>query len=133
MNQQTTRSFLLGLPHVAETLQWGDNLVFWTGDKSLGGKMFALLNLTPGEHALLSFPIDPERFAELSERDGLRPAPYFARIGWIALDRWSAVSTPELQELLTEAHARTLAKLTRKTRIALGLDPPPPPARKSAH
>ena len=126
MTQQSARAFLLALPHVVETLQWGDNLVFWVGDKALGGKMFALLNLTPDQHGLLSFPTDPEHFAELAERDGLRPAPYFARIGWVALDRWSALTTPELESLLREAHTRTLSKLPRKTRVALGLDTPAP-------
>lgn len=130
MNQQSTRAFLLALPHVVETLQWGDNLVFWIGDKTLGGKMFALLNLTPDQHALLSFPTDPERFAELAELDGLRPAPYFARIGWIALDRWSALPTPGLQDLLRHAHTLTLAKLPRKTRLALGLPIPTKPRAK---
>ena len=126
MNRDSTREFLLALPHVVETLQWGDNLVFWIGDKTLGGKMFALLNLTPDQHALLSFPTEPERFAELAECDRLRPAPYFARIGWIALDRWSALPTSELQELLRIAHGLTLAKLPRKARVALGLAVPPP-------
>ncbi len=46
MDAERVRAFLLTLPHVAETLQWGDNLVFWVGDKSIGGKMFALVNLS---------------------------------------------------------------------------------------
>ena len=125
MNTESARAHLLALPHVVETLQWGDNLVFWVGDKSLGGKMFALLNLTPQQgpiqHGVLSFAATPERFAELVEQDGIRPAPYFARIGWVALDRWSALPTPELQDLLEIAHSLTLAKLPRKTRLALDL------------
>ena len=39
---QNEREFLLQLPHVVETMQWGANLVFWVGDKAIGGKMFAL-------------------------------------------------------------------------------------------
>ena len=38
-------AFLLTLPHTVETRQWGNNLVFWVGDKAIGGKMFALINL----------------------------------------------------------------------------------------
>ncbi len=125
MNTESARAHLLSLPHVVETLQWGDNLVFWIGPKSIGGKMFALLNLTPDHHGLLSFPTTPERFAELVEQDGLRPAPYFARIGWVALDRWSALPTPELTDLLQTAHTLTFDKLPRKTRIALNLPPAP--------
>ena len=49
MNVELLRAFLLSLPHVEETMQWGDNLVFWVGDKAIGGKMFALANLSPRE------------------------------------------------------------------------------------
>jgi predicted DNA-binding protein (MmcQ/YjbR family) len=45
MDAERLRAFLLTLPHVAETMQWGANLVFWVGDKSIGGKMFAVLDL----------------------------------------------------------------------------------------
>ena len=51
MDAERLRVFLLTLPHTAETMQWGANLVFWVGDKAIGGKMFALLNLDePGDH-----------------------------------------------------------------------------------
>lgn len=86
MDAEGIRRFLLGLPHVEETMQWGDNLVFWVGDKSVGGKMFALVNLDAGGRAVMSFAAGPERFAELVEIDGIIPAPYMARIYWIALD-----------------------------------------------
>lgn len=119
MNTESTRAFLLSLPHVAETLQWGDNLVFWVGDKAIGGKMFALINLTPGKHGVLSFAAGPERFAELVEREDLRPAPYFARIHWVALDGWSALPSRELEDLLRAAHALTLQKLPYRVRESL--------------
>ena len=45
MDAERLRAYLLILPHVAETMQWGANLVFWAGDKAIGGKMFALVNL----------------------------------------------------------------------------------------
>src|ERR1700712_4622216 len=58
MDAERARAFLLKLPHVVETRQWGDNLVFWVGDKAIGGKMFALLNLDLGDsgisHGILS-------------------------------------------------------------------------------
>ena len=45
---------LLGLPHVVETEQWG-GLVFWVGDKHVGGKMFVMLPLD-GQGPLISYP-----------------------------------------------------------------------------
>src|ERR1035437_9571719 len=45
MDAERLRAYLLTLPHVVETMQWGANLVFWVGDKAIGGKMFAVIDL----------------------------------------------------------------------------------------
>ena len=42
MDAERLREYLLRLPNVVETMQWGANLVFWVGDKAIGGKMFAV-------------------------------------------------------------------------------------------
>src|SRR5271154_184099 len=89
VDAERLRGFLLRLPHVVETMQWGANLVFWVGDKAIGGKMFALMNLDEPQagrkaHPVLSYVAGPARYAELLEIDGLVPAPYFARACWVA-------------------------------------------------
>jgi predicted DNA-binding protein (MmcQ/YjbR family) len=127
MNAETTRAFLLTLPHVVETRQWGDNLVFWTGDKAIGGKMFALINLDdPGprlSQSDLMFAAGPERYHELLELEGVIPAPYMARIFWVALESWSRSPflKSEFEDLLRNAHAITYGKLPKKVRAILGL------------
>jgi predicted DNA-binding protein (MmcQ/YjbR family) len=113
MDVERARAFLLGLPHVVETMQWGDNLVFWVGDKAIGGKMFCLLNLDAGAHGVASYSAGPERFAELVEREGVVPAPYMARIHWVAVDRWDVLRNAEWESELGAAHAITLAKLPK--------------------
>src|ERR1035437_9711819 len=45
MDVERLRAYILTLPHVVETMQWGANLVFWVGDKAIGGKMFAVSDL----------------------------------------------------------------------------------------
>jgi predicted DNA-binding protein (MmcQ/YjbR family) len=121
MDAEGARSFLLTLPDVVETQQWGDNLVFWVGDKAIGGKMFCLINLSGGDHGVVSYSAEPERYAELVEREGLRPAPYFARIHWVAAERWSALRNTEWQDELRAARDRTYAKLPTKVKDALAL------------
>jgi len=113
MDAERAREFLRTLPHVVETEQWG-GLVFWVGDKAIGGKMLALVNLEADAHGVASFAAGPERFAELVEVEGLKPAPYMARIFWIAADRWSALRNAEWESELRAAHAITLAKLPKK-------------------
>lgn len=127
MDAERARAFLLTLPHVAETVQWGDNLVFWAGDKVIGGKMFCLINLDADGRAPISFAAGPERFAELLEREGFTPAPYLARAFWVAAESWSVLRPAEWQAELRAAHALIFAKLPRRTRDILAL-----PARQRA-
>jgi predicted DNA-binding protein (MmcQ/YjbR family) len=96
MDAERLRAYLLSLPHVAETMQWGANLVFWAGDKAIGGKMFALI-------------------------DGLVPAPYFARAHWVAAERWDVFSDAEWHCELRAAYDLTLAKLPKKVRATFAL------------
>jgi predicted DNA-binding protein (MmcQ/YjbR family) len=123
MDAEDARAFLLSMPDVVETQQWGDNLVYWVGDKSIGGKMFALLNLSADAQGVVSFSAGPEGFAELVEMEGLRPAPYFARIYWVAAERWDALRNAEWQQRLLAAHGIMREKLPPKARRALGLMP----------
>jgi predicted DNA-binding protein (MmcQ/YjbR family) len=127
MDAERARAYLLTLPHVVESKQWGENLVFWVGDKALGGKMFALLNLDEDAQGVISYAAGPERYYELLELDGLKPAPYMARIHWVAAERWSAHRNAAWEAELSAAHALTLAKLPKRTRDVLAL-----PAREQA-
>jgi len=121
MDVEQIRSFLLGLPHVAETMQWGDNLVYWVGDKAIGGKMFALANLDTRARAVLSFCAGQERYSELLEQEGIFPAPYLARAYWVAIERWDVFRTADWKAELTAAHAIVAARLPRKTRDLLAM------------
>ena len=56
MDAEKVREYLLKLPDVEETMQWGANLVFWVGDKAIGGKMFALVNLDEDGKGVVSAP-----------------------------------------------------------------------------
>ena len=123
MDAESARAFLLTLPHVVETQQWGDNLVFWVGDKAIGGKMFCLVNLDGSAHGVVSYSAGAERFAELVEHDGLLPAPYMARIHWVAAKRWSVWRDTAWERELRTAHEITLGKLPKRVVDVLALTP----------
>lgn len=123
MDAERLREHLLRLPHVVETMQWGANLVFWVGDKAIGGKMFAVLNLDDGQKAVLSFAAGPERYAELLEAKGVFPAPYLARAHWVALKHWGVFRATELEELLEHARRLIYSKLPKRTRDVLAMPP----------
>jgi predicted DNA-binding protein (MmcQ/YjbR family) len=121
MDAERVREYLLKLPHVVETMQWGANLVFWVGDKAIGGKMFAVLNLGDDHRAVLSFAAGPERYAELLEAEGVFPAPYLARAYWVAIRDWRVFRGSELEELLQHGHGLICGKLPRRTKDVLAM------------
>jgi predicted DNA-binding protein (MmcQ/YjbR family) len=121
MDAERAREYLLRLPHVAETMQWGANLVFWVGDKAIGGKMFAVLNLDEDQKAVISFAAGPERYAELLETEGVFPAPYLARAHWVSIRHWGVLRSSELEEQLKLAHSLIYNKLPKKTRDVLAM------------
>jgi predicted DNA-binding protein (MmcQ/YjbR family) len=133
MDAEILREYLLQLPHVRETMQWGANLVFWVGDKTAGGKMFALMNLDEDARAVLAFAAGPEGFAELLETEGVIPAPYLARAHWVAVQHWKVLRADELKMWLEKARGVVYGKLTKKTRAALEeAGQPRKPAKKRA-
>jgi len=121
MDAESVREFLRKLPHVEETVQWGENLVFWVADKSVGGKMFAVVNLDKGGHVPISFAAGPEKFSELVEIDGVIPAPYLARAHWVAVERWDIFRPREWQQHLQYARDLIEAKLPKRTRDILAM------------
>src|SRR5215469_10471929 len=121
MDAERMRAMLLKLPHVAETMQWGANLVFWVGDKAIGGKMFALVNLDADNSGVISYAAGPERYAELLERECVSPAPYLARAHWVAVERWDVFRLTEWQSEMEAAHALIAGKLPKRTRDVLAM------------
>ena len=108
------RERLLPLPGATASIKWEDDLVF-----SVCGKMFCALSLAGRRQGSLSFKVDAERFLEMTDRPGVRPAPYLARARWVTLDDPAALPADELAELLSNAYALVVARLTRAQRATL--------------
>jgi predicted DNA-binding protein (MmcQ/YjbR family) len=100
------REFCLAFPEATEKLQWGDELCF-----KVGGKIFVMLGL---DNPRMCFKCTPEMFAELIEREDIRPAPYVGRYKWVMLDRLDAVSWGELRDLIRQSYELVAAKAPKK-------------------
>jgi len=107
------RNLCLKFPHATEQVTWGADLTF-----RIMGKIFAVTVLEPAP-VWLSFKCTAENFAELTERQGIIPAPYMARNMWVALQTRDALSRDELSVLLRESYDLVFAKLPRKIQLAL--------------
>jgi len=121
MDNERIREICLALPYVVETLNWGHHLVYWTGDREIGGKMFAMTDLDGTGTGVLWFHCGKERFPELVERDGIIGSPYLARAGWVTVERWDVLRPREYEDELRCAHALVFEKLPKRTKALLGL------------
>jgi predicted DNA-binding protein (MmcQ/YjbR family) len=106
MKVDAIREFCLAFPGTTENLQWGDDLCF-----RVRGKIFATLGL---DHPRLCFKCTPESFAELTEREDIRPAPYVGRYKWVMLYRLDGVRRDELQELIRTSYEMVAAKAGKR-------------------
>ncbi|MFY9744620.1 MAG: MmcQ/YjbR family DNA-binding protein [Candidatus Sulfotelmatobacter sp.] len=106
MNVDAIREFCLAFSQTTEKLQWGDELCF-----KIGGKIFVMLGL---DNPRLCFKCSPENFAELIEREDVRPAPYVGRYKWVMLDRLDAVPWNELRELIQQSYEMVAANVRKK-------------------
>jgi predicted DNA-binding protein (MmcQ/YjbR family) len=67
----------------------------------------------------MSFKCSPEDFAELKEREGIRPAPYMARAQWVALETPDTLTPAELQQFVRRSYDLVFAKLPKKVQVKL--------------
>lgn len=102
MDVDSIRAYCLSFPHVTEKLQWGDDLCF-----KISGKIFAMLGL---DLPRLCFKCTLDVFAELIEREDIRPAPYVGRYKWVILNRLDAVRDAELEDLIRQSYEMVAAK-----------------------
>jgi predicted DNA-binding protein (MmcQ/YjbR family) len=107
---ETIREICRTFPGVSEDVKWGNDLCF-----TVGGKMFAAMDLNP-PHGI-GFKCTPEDFGELTERPGVRPAPYLARAMWVQEEvLGSTLDRRDFERLLRSAYDLVVAKLPRSKR-----------------
>lgn len=122
MSLEKIREYCLSLPHVTEEILWQKDLVF-----KIGGKMFTVIGLDAGPASQFSFKCTAEEFAELTERDGIIPAPYAARYHWVAVQKQGALSQAEIKRLIKDSYEMVKAKLPKRMQARLGQTPPTKP------
>lgn len=121
MDNERIRSICMALPHAAETVNWGHHLVYWAGDRAIGGKMFAMTDLDGTGTGVLWFHCGAERFHELLEIEGIMASPYLAKAFWVTVERWDVLRPRQIEDELRRAHALIFEKLPKRTRTVLAL------------
>jgi predicted DNA-binding protein (MmcQ/YjbR family) len=121
MELEKIRQFCLSLPNVTEDIQWENDLLF-----RIGGKMFAVVDLSSTAPHRISFKCTPEQFAELTQIQGIVPAPYLARHHWVSVEERDVLRGEELKRLIQQSYELVYAKLPRKLRENLPSQKRPP-------
>ncbi len=95
-------------PGVTYDIKWEDHLCF-----NVGGKMFLITSPDSVPHNA-SLKVAVEDFEQLTQIEGIIPAPYLARYKWIQLDDINRFSKKEWEKYLPIAYHLIFDKLPAK-------------------
>ena len=98
------RKHCLSLPGATHALKWSGVHAY-----SVDGKLFALFGADS-----FSFKVDPHRFLELTDREGVAPAKFMARHKWVMLEDAKALPEDEVLALLSRAHELATTKSRKR-------------------
>ncbi|MCI0329414.1 MAG: MmcQ/YjbR family DNA-binding protein [candidate division Zixibacteria bacterium] len=101
--------FCVSFPGATEDVQWENDLLF-----RVGGKIFAIVGFNAKGPQGLCFKCTPQKFAELTKKKGIIPAPYVARYYWVALENLNALRAPQIKALIKESYQMVYEKLPGK-------------------
>jgi predicted DNA-binding protein (MmcQ/YjbR family) len=117
MNVAKVKSFCAGLRGATERLyeEPYNILVF-----RVGGKTFAYFKTSEPEKWRFSIRVTPDRFLELTDRPGIKPARYRGRYHWVTIVKVQSVPADYLAELIRASHRRALDSLSLKMQRTIG-------------
>lgn len=104
---------------------------------SVGAKQFAYFKTSAPEKWRFSVRTSADRFLELTDVPGIKPAKYMARFHWVTIVDVRTVPTDYLKELVAWSYNKAMTSLTKRQQIAITADRPnnsikPKPLRGSA-
>lgn len=108
------RDYCMSFPGATEEVQWEDHLLF-----KVGGKIFVIAAMDSTAENIMSIKSDPERFEELTEIEGVVPAPYLAKSKWIAIKKHNKLRLAELKELVKTSYELVYEKLSKRIKQSI--------------
>ncbi len=115
MDTEKLRKFCLSLPGAHEGIKWEDHLCFMIAEK-----MFCITGMQ--DDASVSLKVSDEDFEEITERNGIIPAPYMARNKWVAIQKRNALKPKEWEHYLRQSYELIKSKLPKKVRMQIDAD-----------
>jgi predicted DNA-binding protein (MmcQ/YjbR family) len=119
MDIAAVKDYCRGLPGVSAKLYDAPSniLVYY-----VGGRKFAYFKTSEPEQWRFSICTSAERFLELTDVPGIKPARYMARFRWVTIVDVETVPADYLQELITWSYAKARSGLTKRQQSAIALE-----------
>jgi predicted DNA-binding protein (MmcQ/YjbR family) len=116
MNVSQLKAFCRGFPGTTESLydKPYNFLVY-----AVGGKKFAYFKTSHPERWRFSTRVAPDRFIELTDVPGVKPARYRGRFYWITIVNVSSFPGSYLTELVDWSYQRAFASLSKSRQITV--------------
>lgn len=116
MDSTGLQAFCASLPGAASRLhaEPANILVY-----SVGGKRFAHFKTSEPERWRFSFKAPPERFLELTDMPGVKPARWLARHHWVTIVEVARFPPDDLRALVCWSYQRALSSLPKRQQAAL--------------
>jgi predicted DNA-binding protein (MmcQ/YjbR family) len=112
MNIEETKNYCRSLAGVSEKefAAPSNILVFYVGDKQ-----FAYFKTSEPEQWRFSIRVAPERFLELTDQAGIKPARYMQRFHWISIINIELYESGLITTLINGSHQKAFSNLSKKT------------------
>src|SRR5882762_4779193 len=116
MNVPKLKRFCRGFPCVTETLyEEPYNFLVY----AVGGRKFAYFKTSHPERWRFSTRVSPDRFIELTDVPGVKPARYRGRFYWITIVDVSSFPAAYLTELVDCSYQKAFASLRKGEQTAI--------------
>ena len=86
----------------------------------VGGRKFAYFKTSEPERWRFSLCTSPERFLELTDVPGIKPARYMARFRWVTIVEVGSVPADYLRELIAWSYDKALSGLSARRQVEIG-------------
>jgi len=113
MDHAQLEQFCLSLKGTTTDIKWGNDLCY-----CIGAKMYCVTSLD--QPLKVSLKVQAEEFAELTEREGIIPAPDMARNHWIFIEKSNAFTVKEWKHYIQQSYELVFAKLPKKIKMQIG-------------
>ncbi|HEY0060514.1 MAG TPA: MmcQ/YjbR family DNA-binding protein [Telluria sp.] len=116
MNVSELKRLCAAFPGASECLYGPPSniLVYAVDDKK-----FAYFKTSAPEQWRFSLRVSPDRFLELTDMPGIKPARYMGRFHWVTIVDPASMPRDYLLELLAWSYDKALQGLGRKRRLAI--------------